>query len=143
MSVSRGYEQLKRMRGETSNPLIDELKRVIQHNFENAGRMVTVQIASDMVSKGLSLFLKTSETPKAWIYLARKEIPGFIPLNVAAELNKTGWQIENDVYGAEFALVSKALVSSDPAEQAVELATGLELLGAPQKRKWVLEAEYF
>ena len=137
--MSRGYEQLKRMRGETSKPLIDELKRVIQHNFENAGRMVTVQIASDMVSKGLSLFFKTSETPKAWICLAL-ESGEFIP---AAELNKTGWQIENDVYGAEFALVSKALVSSDPAEQAVELATGLELLGAPQKQNWVLEAEYF
>jgi hypothetical protein len=79
----------------------------------------------------------------AWVYLARNEIPGFITHTVADRLHERGWSIFDDRYGKEFAVISKELLSTDRMDLATELAHGLEALGAPQKHRWDLRAEYF
>ena len=137
------YELLKRMRGETSKPLITELSRIIEVGVDAGSNLIAAQVESELVAKGLSLLLVRSGTLTAWVYLARSEIPGFIAHTVTDRLHQRGWNIVDDRYGVEFAVVSKELRCTDPMEFATELAHGLEALGAPQKHKWELRAEYF
>jgi hypothetical protein len=141
--VHNVYKLLKSMRGETSKPLVTELSRIIQVGVDAGSNLIAVQVESELVAKGLSLLLVRSEPFTAWVYLARNEIPGFISHTVADRLHQSGWNILDDRYGTEFAIVSKELFGTHPMDLATELAHGLEAVGAPQKYKWELRAEYF
>ncbi len=95
-----------------------------------------------MVVRGLSLIFQISVEPIAWIYISRKEIPGYIPFSAVELLNQGGWYISNDDYGQEFAVVWKRFFGEDYSTLTRSLAFAIKALGAPQKHSWKLEAIY-
>jgi hypothetical protein len=135
-------EFLRRLRGETSGPLIAELGRLIAKGILDKQSLVGIQVKSDLVSRGLSLIFHHASEPTAWIYISRKEIPGYLPNSAKALLTTQGWSIANDIYGEEFAVAWKQFPSDDQTLVTTDIAHALEALGAPQRSKWHLEATY-
>lgn len=140
--MSSSYDIIKRMRGETSDPLVQELTRLIGEGREKNHNALIVQVKSELVVKGLTLILSLDTQPNAWIFLARKEVPGFLPLSVLRLLMQANWVVVADAFGQEFSAISKTLVGSKPIELASDLISGLEALGAPQMASWDLPFEF-
>jgi hypothetical protein len=143
ISMPDNFEILKFMRGETSQPLLGEVTRMLQKFKHERMGLMTVQVESQLVSKGLTLFVSSATNPTAVIFLARKEIPGFIPLSVLARLHTAGWIVVDDSYQKEFSVVSKKLGEVELRDLAGQIVQGLEALGAPQKHVWQLNPEYW
>jgi hypothetical protein len=133
---------LRELRGETSEPLIGELNRLMLEGKSYKKTIVAIQVNSNMVARGLSLIFQISVEPIAWIYVSRKEIPGYIPFSSVELLNQGEWFISNDYYGQEFAVVWKRFSGEDQLTLTRSLAFALEALGAPQRHSWKLEAIY-
>jgi hypothetical protein len=128
------------MRGDISEPLIEELKKILSEGMLRGHVRASAQIPSGLVAKGLTLVLKL-DTPRgvtASIFLARPEIPGFLPISVARKLNDFGWTIYNDDYGQQYAVISRSFPSLEISATAGDIAIALETLGAPQKKAWEL-----
>lgn len=136
------YELLKLMRGETSQPLLDEVTRTLQKFNDEQMTLMAVQVDSQLIAKGLTMFVSSGDKPTAFIFLARKEISGFIPPAEIVRLSSANWVVVDDSYCKEFSVVSKELVEGEVSEIALQLVQGLEALGAPQKRIWKLFPEY-
>lgn len=132
------------MRGEISEPLIQELESVLLQGMLVGHSRASVQIPSGMVTRGLTLVLhlSTHRGTVAAIYLARPEIPGYLPLDVTRKLHDSGWSTYHDNYGQKYAVISRTFPSMDTTHTAGELAIALEILGAPQKHSWELKAFY-
>lgn len=141
--MSDTYELLKQMRGETSQPLLDELTRIMQKFKDEHLALLAVQVESNLVTKGLTLFVADTTKLTAFIFLARNEIPGFIPHTALGRLCSANWVVVDDSYGQEFAVVSKHLLEGEVCDIAGQLVQGLEALGALQKRNWQLNPEYW
>lgn len=77
--MSSLINHLRHMRGETSAPLIGEMVQLIQEGKAAKKRVLSVQVTSNMVNKGLTVLLPIESNPQAWIYLARQEVQGYIP----------------------------------------------------------------
>jgi hypothetical protein len=133
---------LRQLRGETSTPLISEVGRLLAKGETKNKDFVAIQVNSDMVMRGLSLIVRISNEPTAWIYISRKEIPGYIPIRSISALNAGGWFIANDLYGEEFAFAWKRFPNYALNSAPTSIASALEALGAPQKHTWELEAVY-
>lgn len=133
---------LRSMRGETSAPLVSELWAAVDEAVKNRKATMTVQVESNLVTRGLSLIVDFREKTVARIYLARKEIPGYLPFKSRDLLAALGWNADSDNYGQEFALVWKIYPSLEISQIANDLASALEALGAPQKHHWKLKAKY-
>ena len=73
-------EFLRQLRGETSEPLISELRRLLNEGLADNREVLAIQVESNLVIRGLSLIVQLSNEPTAWIYISRKEIPGYVPL---------------------------------------------------------------
>lgn len=129
---------LRQLRGETSEPLISELGRLIDQGASENREFIAIQIKSDLVVRGLSLVVRISNEPTAWIYLSRKEVPGYIPIRCIRELHADGWFISNDEHGEEFAVTWKRFSNLDKILVPKSIAGALEALGAPQKHTWEL-----
>ena len=129
---------LRQLRGETSEPLISELRRLLAKSESDHREFVAIQVKSDLVVRGLSLIVRITTEPTAWIYFSRKEIPGYVPIRALNALNSAGWLIANDFYGEEFAFAWKRFPNYDSIIVAKTLAYALEALGAPQKHNWAL-----
>jgi len=129
---------LRQLRGETSEPLISELGRLLDQGASENREFIAIQIKSDLVVRGLSLIVRISNEPTAWIYLSRKEIPGYIPLRCIRELHTDGWSISNDEHGEEFAVTWKHFSNFDKILVPKSITWALEALGAPQKHTWEL-----
>lgn len=129
---------LRQLRGETSEPLISELARLLDQGASENRKFIAVQIKSDLVVRGLSLVVRISDEPAAWIYLSRKEIPGYIPIRCLRELHADSWFISNDEHGEEFAVTWKRFSNLDKTLLTKSIARALEALGAPQKHTWEL-----
>lgn len=129
---------LRHLRGETSEPLISELRRLLDQGESEKREIVAIQIKSDLVVRGLSLIFRMSNEPTAWIYLSRKEIPGYIPIRCIQALNADGWFISNDEYRKEFAVAWKHFSNYDKMLVPKSITWALEALGAPQQHKWEL-----
>lgn len=140
-SMSNLLTHLRRMRGETSTPLVEALVKLIGSAISQNKTLLSVQVPSDLVAKGLTVLLRTEPDPEVWIYLARKEIPGYIPNASYGLLLESGWQVSGDFFGNEFASASKSLSGQDTLGWAKELVAGLEALGTPQRRAWNLHHE--
>lgn len=133
---------LRSMRGETSEPLISELTTALDHAEKNRNSIMTIQVDSTLVAKGLSLIVNFGQTVVARIYVARREIPGFLPFDSTDLLMAIGWKVGSDSYAYEFSLVWKSYPSFEIAQVAEDLARALEALGAPQKHHWKLAVNY-
>lgn len=129
---------LRTLRGETSLALTRELLPILIKACEGDPLTLAAQVESTLVSRGLSLIVQGGEKLTAWIYLSRKEIPGYIPIQRNLELQNHGWTIANDVLGAEFAFTWKCFDSNDLQALAEDICRALEFLGAPQKNSWKL-----
>lgn len=140
MSISTEF--LRQLRGETSKPLISELRRLLEQTDSDNQEIVAIQVESDMVARGLSLIVRIDHEPAAWIYVSRKEIPGFLPIRSVHALHSDGWSISNDSYGEEFSFAWKRFLNYDPVIVPKSIACALEALDAPQKHTWELEAKY-
>jgi hypothetical protein len=136
--MSNLYDHLRHMRGETSNALIAEFTMLLDRAIGENKTLLSVQVPSDMVARGLTVLIQTHSNPRAWIFLARKEIPGYIPTASYGLLHGIGWQVSGDAYGSEFASAFKSLSGEDTMGWASEIVAGLEALGTPQKRDWDL-----
>lgn len=99
---------------------------------------LAAQVESTLVARGLTLIIEGTSSVTSWIYISRREIPGFIPWTLQAKLQSEGWAISNDVYGEEFACVWRRFSGNDVQALAEAICVGLELLGAPQKSSWHL-----
>lgn len=140
--MNETYELLKQMRGETSQPLLDELMRIIKIFKDEHMTLMVVQVESQLVTKGLTLFLSSGPKPTAFIFLARREVPGFIPYPALGRLASANWVVVDDSYGKEFSVVSKELAEGEISDIALQLVHGLEALGAPQRHIWKLYPEF-
>ena len=129
---------LRQLRGETSQPLISELGRLLDQGESEKREIVAIQVASDLVDRGLSLIVQITPEPTAWIYFSRKEVPGYLPPRALHALNSEGWFIANDFYGEEFAFAWKRFSNYDRMVVPKSLTFALEVLGAPQKHTWAL-----
>lgn len=133
-------EFLRQLRGETSDPLISELGRLVNQAESEKRELVAIQVKSELVARGLSLIIRIKTETTAWIYFSRKEIPGYLPIRALEALNSDGWSVSNDFYGEEFAVAWKRFPNYDGILLPNSLAFGLEALGAPQQHVWTLEA---
>jgi hypothetical protein len=140
--MSSSYDIIKRMRGETSDPLVQELASLIGEGREKNHNALIVQVKSELVVRGLTLILSLDTQPNAWIFLARKEVPGFLPPSVLRLLMQANWVVVADAFGQEFSAISKTLAVSKPIELASDLVLGLEALGTPQMLHWELPFEF-
>ena len=140
--MSSAYDLIKRMRGETSAPLVEKLAALISEGRDKNHHLLIVQVQSDLAVKGLTLILSLNVEPSAWIFVARKEVPGFLPPNVLRLLIQASWAIVADTFGQEFSTISKTLVGFRPIDLASQLVEGLEALGTPQKLNWDLPFEF-
>jgi hypothetical protein len=131
-------EVLRQIRGETSEPLVSELSRLLAQAESEKQEKVATQVKSDLVVRGLSLFVRITTEPTAAIYFSRKEIPGYVPIRALHALQSEGWSISNDFYGEEFAVAWKRFPNYDRILVPKSLAFALEALGAPQKHSWAL-----
>ena len=129
---------LRQLRGETSEPLISELRRLLDQGESEKREIVAIQIKSDLVVRGLSLIVQMSDELTAWIYISRKEIPGYIPIRCVQALKADDWFISNDEYREEFAVAWKRFSNYDKMLVPKSITWALEALGAPQKHTWEL-----
>jgi hypothetical protein len=133
---------LKLLRGETSQPLREEIKVLLNGASDESVISCAVQVESTMLQKGISLLMEFTQPIAVRLYLSRREIPGFIPRDIKERLWSRGWEITNDQLGQEFALVYKLFSEDGDGKLEEEITQALETLGAPQKHTWKLHPTY-
>lgn len=133
---------LKLLRGETSQPLREEIKGLLNGASDASVFSCAVQVESTMLLKGISLLVDFGQPIAVRLYFSRREIPGFLPPLVKQELVSLGWEIYNDVLGEEFALVYRMFGQGLDIRIEDEVTKALETLGAPKKHSWKLHPVY-
>lgn len=134
--------KLRFLRGETSQPLRDEIKVMLNRASEDSTISCAVQVESTMLLKGISLLVDFTQPTVVRLYVSRKEIPGFLPPSVKQELLSLEWEIYNDVLGEEFVLVYRMFDRGLDISIEDEVTKALETLGAPKKHIWKLHPVY-
>jgi hypothetical protein len=103
--------------------------------------VLAVQIDSEIATSGLSLLIDF-ENRLLQIYLARGDIPGYLPGKATSLLLESGWSVYNDHYGEELALVWKKYGDFAESQIIEQVVFALEALGAPRRKVWSLEPMY-
>lgn len=135
-------ETLRMLRGETSRPLREEIKLVLENRAHTLARSCAVQVESSLLVKGISLLVDFTQPIVVRLYISRKEIAGFIPSGIKEQLRSQAWRIYNDELGQEFALLYRLFHDDVDDQLSYEITKALETLGAPQKHTWKLHPVY-
>ena len=136
-------ELIKWLRGDTSEPLRNELLRTLSSLLEGQENVCAFQAPSTIARNGLSVIIhKVNENLTISIYYARAEIPGYLSHSKLAVIKNAKWEITGDYLGLAFACVWKIYSNLHISLVAQEMVIVLETLGLPRRKNWDLAPAY-
>ncbi len=136
-------EVINWLRGETSQPLMLELNRILTRLSQSHENSCAVQVPTTLARNGLSLLIyRTEPTLTVTIYYSRDEIPGYLSFPKLGQIDALKWQIHNDRLGMKYACVWRIYPTWGIHEVVEEMCRVLETLGVPRRKSWELEARF-